>query len=73
MYSRIKALLVASVAATLSACSPVGAINLLVPKSGYVAHRDLAYGSDPRQKLDIYVPAGAKGPMPVLLFLYGGG
>ena len=70
---RIKALMAASAAALASACSPFAAINLLVPKSGYAVHRDLAFGRDPRQKLDIYVPAGARGPMPVLLFLYGGG
>ena len=34
--------------------------------------RDLAYGSDPRQKLDIYRPSGAA-PAPVIVFFYGGG
>jgi acetyl esterase/lipase len=34
--------------------------------------RDLAYGSDPRQKLDLYVPDKLSGPAPVLLFFYGG-
>ena len=72
--SRIKALLAKCGAALKSVCSPFAPINLfLVPKTGYAVHRALAYGSDPRHKLDIYVPAGAKGPMPVLLFLYGGG
>jgi acetyl esterase/lipase len=70
--SMIKALVAAAGAALLSACSPFGAINLLVPKSGYAVHRGLAFGSDPRQKLDVYVPAGLKGPAPVLLFFYGG-
>ncbi|MBA2588897.1 MAG: alpha/beta hydrolase [Alphaproteobacteria bacterium] len=70
--SKIKSLMAGCAAALLSGCSPFGPINLLVPKSGYAVHRALSYGSDPRQKLDIYVPAGAKGPMPVLLFLYGG-
>jgi acetyl esterase/lipase len=71
--SRIKALMADGAAALASACSPFAAINLLVPKSGYMVHRGLAYGSDPRQKLDVYVPSGARGPLPVLLFLYGGG
>jgi acetyl esterase/lipase len=56
----------------LSACSPMAAVNLLVPKSGYSVRRDIAYGSDPRQKLDVYIPDGLKGPAPVLLFFYGG-
>src|ERR1700744_3977735 len=70
--SRIKALMAASAAALLSACT-MGAVNLLVPRTGYEVHRDLSYGADPRQTLDVYVPAGAKGPLPVLLFFYGGG
>ena len=69
--SRLKAGLVAAATALLSACSPA-ALNLLVPRDGYAVHRDLAYGTDPRQKLDVYVPSGLKGPAPVLLFFYGG-
>ncbi|MBW8837606.1 MAG: alpha/beta hydrolase [Burkholderia sp.] len=71
--SKIKALMTAGGAALRSACSPFGPINLLVPRSGFTVHRGLCYGSDPRHKLDIYVPAGIKGPVPVLLFFYGGG
>jgi acetyl esterase/lipase len=72
----LKALLLAglavSLAASLSACSPFAAINLLVPKSGYAVRRDLAYGADARQKLDIYLPDHAAASAPVLLFFYGG-
>lgn len=32
----------------------------------------VAYGADPRQRLDVYAPAGP-GPHPVVVFLYGGG
>jgi len=71
--SKIKALAAACTTALLSACSPFGAINLLVPRSGYSVHRNIAFGEDPRQRLDIYVPQGLKGPAPVLLFFYGGG
>lgn len=36
--------------------------------------RDLAYGTDPLQKLDVYTPvAEAERPLPVLLFVHGGG
>ncbi|MEQ8698279.1 MAG: hypothetical protein RLT05_17210 [Bauldia litoralis] len=36
--------------------------------------RDLAYGPDPRQKLDIYrSPGQPEGPLPVLVFIHGGG
>lgn len=40
----------------LAACSPVSVLNLAVPRSGYHVVRDLAYGPDTRQKLDLYVP-----------------
>ncbi|MEX0379878.1 alpha/beta hydrolase fold domain-containing protein [Leuconostoc sp. MS02] len=33
---------------------------------------DITYASHPRQRLDIYLPAG-KGPFPVILDIYGGG
>jgi acetyl esterase/lipase len=47
-------------------------LDLSVPKTGYAAHRDLAYGAGPRQKLDLYVPDGLETPAPVLVFFYGG-
>jgi acetyl esterase/lipase len=62
----------AGIAALLSACT-FAPLNLLVPKSGYAVHRGLAFGDDPRQKLDVYVPDGVKPGAPVLLFFYGGG
>ena len=70
---RLKAAATAGFAALQSACSPATLVNLLVPRSGYAVHRGIAYGDDPRQKLDIYVPDGLTAPAPVLLFFYGGG
>ncbi len=73
---KLKAMLFAGLAALgaalLSACSPISAINLLVPREGYDVRAGLAYGPDPRHKLDVYVPQGLNGPAPVLLFFYGG-
>ena len=56
------------------ACAPALAsvLNLSVPRSGYQVVRDLPYGTDPRQRLDIYVPDGLKTKAPVILFFYGG-
>lgn len=34
---------------------------------------DLAYGSDPKQKVDVYMPAQKTAPGPVFIFLHGGG
>lgn len=33
---------------------------------------DLRYGTDPAQKLEMFVPQGAKGSLPVLVFVHGG-
>jgi triacylglycerol lipase len=43
-------------------------------RDGVAVTRDLAYGSDPRHRVDVYRPqaAGAT-PRPVILFLHGGG
>ena len=36
------------------------------------AFADIAYGTDPKQKLDIYLPPGP-GPFPVMIYYHGGG
>jgi len=54
----------------VSACVPL--LNVAIPRSGYTIKSDLAYGADPRQKLDLYIPEGLKAPAPVILFFYGG-
>jgi triacylglycerol lipase len=40
---------------------------------GMTIVRDVAYGSDPLQKLDLFVPDTSGGNRPVLLFVHGGG
>jgi acetyl esterase/lipase len=67
--SRVAAVLLATLPA--AACGPK-LLNVLVPGDGYRVERDLAYGDDPRQRLDVYVPDGLAGPAPVALFFYGG-
>ncbi len=42
------------------------------PRGGAVL-RDLVYGADERQRLDVYLPLQADGPAPVVVFLHGGG
>jgi len=53
--------------------SPAALLNLTVPRSGYRVERDIVYGKEKRQKLDLYVPDGFKAPAPAVLFFYGGG
>jgi acetyl esterase/lipase len=47
-------------------------INGAIPRTGYRILTDLAYGPEPRQALDLYVPDGLTAAAPVLLFFYGG-
>jgi acetyl esterase/lipase len=72
MRAALKSMLGAAIGLLLTACSPALVINALVPRGGYSVATDLAYGPDPRQKLDIYVPDRLTAPAPVILFFYGG-
>lgn len=68
--SRVSAVMALS--ALLSACSPIALLNLAISRSGYRVEKDIAYGPNARQKLDLYIPEGLNKPAPVLLFFYGG-
>ncbi|WP_404938163.1 alpha/beta hydrolase [Pseudomonas sp. JDS08PS003] len=56
----------------LAACSPLKVLNSLTPGSTFIKTRDIAYGSDPRQKLDVYQPRQVVPGAPVVVFFYGG-
>ena len=53
---------------------PLETFNLLVPKDagGKIAAKDVAYGEDPRHKVDVYVPTSGEGPWPTVIFIHGG-
>jgi len=53
-------------------CSPAPLLNLFISRDGYRVEENLAYGSEARQKLDIYTPEHSAGKAPVILFFYGG-
>ncbi len=65
----------------LGGCTPAGlltGLDRLTPstESAKRVERGAAYGSDPRQKLDVWVPGGRKQAdekLPVVIFFYGGG
>jgi acetyl esterase/lipase len=57
----------------VAGCSGPALLSATVPSDNMVVHRDLAYGAEPRQKLDLYVPARGPKPARVLVFFYGGG
>lgn len=57
---------------SLMACSGADVINALVPHDGYRVTRNISYGEDVRQKLDIYVPDDHGATHKVIVFFYGG-
>lgn len=56
----------------LAGCARVDLLNALIPTDGVAITRNVAYGPDPRQKLDIYTPKTAAPDSPVVVFFYGG-
>lgn len=57
-------------AATAALYAPLQARE---PYAGVTVQRDLAYGDDPRHRLDRFTPTGDTRPRPLLLFVHGGG
>lgn len=56
----------------LQACSSLRVIDALVPCDTYSRLPDQAYGPDPRQRLDVYLPARPLPNAPIAVFFYGG-
>jgi acetyl esterase/lipase len=54
-----------------ASCAPVAAIP--EPPSSPRVLPDIAYGTDPAQKMDIYLPDGFTGPRPGVALIHGGG
>ncbi|MGJ7544917.1 alpha/beta hydrolase [Variovorax sp. LT1R16] len=73
---RRRSALLAAGALALSACSPIKLLDRLTPSDTYVAETGIAYGSAPRQQLDVYRPLPATAPpegrRPLVVFFYGG-
>jgi acetyl esterase/lipase len=64
---------VAMAAVLLAGCSPLSLFATLSPKDPAMrsAH-DVAFGGDPRQRLDVYTPDHPHGRAPVAVYFYGG-
>ncbi|MEO5659816.1 MAG: alpha/beta hydrolase [Polaromonas sp.] len=58
--------------ALLSACSGADLLNATVPGNTYRRTQALAYGADPRQRLDVYQPLAGSRNAPMVVFFYGG-
>jgi acetyl esterase/lipase len=74
MSAALRLSIVTLIGALLAACSPTAAYNrlALIRAGGVDITRDIAFGPDPRHKLDVYAPPREGGPKPVLVFMYGG-
>ncbi len=71
------AAILAAMAAVLAACTPIRLFNILIPETGLEASHDIAFGTNARDKLDVYRPvstasSGTTVPKPVVVFFYGG-
>lgn len=68
----LKGALASAALFALAACSPLKVLNASVPGGDGTRVVDgVPYGADPRQEMDLYVPAGVAAP-PVVVFFYGG-
>jgi len=56
----------------LTGCTELQMLNATVSHFGYVGKLNIAYGNDPRQKLDVYVPQKMAPDAKVVIFFYGG-
>jgi acetyl esterase/lipase len=62
----------------LAACSPLRTFNAVLPKDGGARQigRDIAFGTDKRQALDLYGPSpsasGTRTGLPIIVFVHGG-
>ena len=59
-------------ALALVGCAPLDLLDAVVPTSGEERRLGLAYGEDPRQRLDVYLPGPAARPAAVVVFIHGG-
>ena len=65
-------LLAAGAAFWLTGCTRLQLLNATVSHRGYVRTTNLAFGPDPRQKLDVYLPKKLTPNSRVVVFFYGG-
>ena len=56
----------------LAGCSPRRLAESLLLGSHFVRTDGVAYGTEERQRLDVYRPTETRAPAPVVVFLYGG-
>lgn len=58
--------------AAVAVFAPTMLLNLVARGFDVTVERDISFGNDARLTLDLYKPANASGPLPVVVFFYGG-
>lgn len=61
-----------ALAAPLAGCSAASLLDAVVSRDSYRGRGGVAYGSDTRQRLDIFQPLAPVGAAPMVVFFYGG-
>ncbi len=61
-----------AVAVPALGCTPARLLNAVISKDGYRIEKGIAYGSEERQLLDLYIPKGELKATRVVVFFYGG-
>ncbi len=64
--------LIAMLPALLGACSAVDVLNATVPTDTYLRTDGVSYGTEARQRMDIYRPKDSVRNAPTVVFFYGG-
>ena len=71
MTLRRLSMLFASLCA-LSACSSFTILNATIGEDEFTLQSGIRFGPDVRHALDVYVPKQRTGPLPIVVFFYGG-
>lgn len=70
--ARLLPVLLLALVPLLGGCSPVGLAELVLLGHHFEKAEGIAYGTSPRERLDVYTPDGLEDPAPVVVFIYGG-
>lgn len=68
-----RSLALLTMSASLIACSPTVLLNGISPSDHFQRTQGIAYGELEHQTLDIYAPINTSGPVPMVVYFYGGG
>ena len=69
---RLSRLIAIGTLTLLARCAPVDLLNATIHGDDVTVIRDIPYMPGPRGGMDVYRPTQAAGPLPVVVFFYGG-